>query len=36
MKNNNFWLLGKNKFIKPAASPIHRLAVGGAEPGHRR
>ncbi len=28
--------LGKNKFIRLAASPSHRLAVGGAEPKHRR
>lgn len=28
--------LGKNKFIEPAASSLHRLAVGGANPKHRR
>lgn len=36
MKNNNFWLLGKNKFIKPAASSLHGLAVGEVYPRHRR
>ena len=26
--NNNLWHLGKNKFIRFAASPLHTLAVG--------
>ena len=33
---DEIWLLGKNKFIRLAASPLHSLAVGGAHPKHRR
>ena len=33
---DEIWHLGKNKFIRFAASPMQALAVGGAEPNHRR
>ena len=33
---DEIWHLCKNKFIRLAASPLHKLAVGGAHPKHRR